>query len=212
VLFELEDVRYTRGGRLVLDRVRVQIPEGVTAVAGASGSGKSSLLRLLVRLSDPDSGTVRFKGRDVRELDVLELRRRAVWVPQIPVLEPGTVAENLALAARLGGRQDGDLSGLLELAGLDRAFADRDAAELSVGERQRAMFARALACEPEALLLDEPTSALDAEAAAAVERTITGLRRGSGVSIVLVTHEVDQAERLADHTIRIDQGRIDDRD
>lgn len=208
MLFELEDVRYTRAGRLVLDGASARIPEGLTAIVGPSGSGKSSLLRLLPRLSDPDSGTVRFRGRDVRELDVLELRRRAVWVPQLPALEPGTVASNLELAARLGGREPSDPAGLCEMAGLDGTYADRDAAELSVGERQRAMFARALACEPEALLLDEPTSALDAEAASVVESTIADLRERSGVSIIFVTHDAGQAERLAEMTLRIDKGVI----
>lgn len=208
MLFEIEDVRLTRSGRTVLDGVSASIPQGATAILGPSGSGKSSLLRLLVRLSDPDSGTVRFDGRDVRSLDVLELRRRAAWVPQLPALEPGTVAENLRLAAGLGGGGEVDVGGLCELAGLDRSIADREAGRLSVGERQRAMFARALACEPEVLLLDEPTAALDEAAASAVEGTIAGLRERSGVSIVLVTHSAEQAERLTEQAIEISEGRI----
>lgn len=208
VLFELEDVRYSRSGRVVLDGVSCSIPDGVTAILGPSGSGKSSLLRLLARLSDPDRGTVRFEGEDVRSLDVLELRRRAVWVPQLPALEPGTVSENLALAARFGRDGTVDAARLCELAGLDPGIAGREASRLSVGERQRVMFARALACEPEALLLDEPTASLDVETVASVEATIAELHRRAAVSVVLVTHDPGQAERLAERAIRLDRGRI----
>ena len=208
MLFDLDNVTYTRGGREVLRSVTAGVPEGITAVTGPSGSGKSSLLRLLVRLADPISGTVRFKGEDVRRLDVLALRRRAVWVPQLPALEPGTIESNMRLAADLGGGGEIDAQRLCAMAGIDQSLLSRDVERLSVGERQRAMFARALACEPEALLLDEPTAALDAQAARTVEQTISSLWSGSGISVVLVTHDPSQADRLATSRISIDRGEI----
>jgi putative ABC transport system ATP-binding protein len=183
------------------------VPDGATAILGASGSGKSTLLRLLNRLADPDRGTVRFRGTDVRELDPLELRRRAVLVPQLPAPVPGSVADNVGFGpSLLGGRPDPN--GFLRMAGLDGAFADRDAARLSVGEQQRVMLARALALEPEVLLLDEPTAALDDAAKEGVERTLAGLRGRSGLSLAVVTHERAQAERLADRVVRLDGGRV----
>jgi putative ABC transport system ATP-binding protein len=207
MLFELERVTLRRAGKVVLDGLTCSLPEGASCVAGPSGSGKSTLLRLLNRLADPESGTVRYRGADVRERDPLELRREVGLVPQLPALVDGTVADNVRFAAGLGGTEP-DLSRLLDLAGLDDSFADRDAAKLSVGEQQRAMLARALALEPQVLLLDEPTSALDAAARDVIEATLLHLRQRLDVSTVVVTHDLAQARRLADHVIRLDSGRL----
>jgi putative ABC transport system ATP-binding protein len=205
-LFELDRVSLSRGGRSVLRGVSLQIGTGATALLGPSGSGKSSLLRVLNRLAEPDSGAVRFNGEDVRDLDPLELRRRAVLVPQLPAPLPGTVADNVRYGPSLYGRE-ADVGRVLELAGLDDSYSERDASRLSVGEQQRVMLARALALEPEVLLLDEPTAALDEVAREGVERTIGELVRRAGVSTVLVTHDRGQASRLADRTIEIRDGR-----
>src|SRR5207248_4113068 len=129
---------------------------GLTAMVGSSGAGKTTLLRLLNRLDDPDAGQVLLDGKDVREYDVLQLRRRVQYVGQVPVTFPGTVAENLAMAAPAA-----DAVALLERVGLPPALVERRADALSVGEAQRLSLARALACDPEALLLDAPPSALD---------------------------------------------------
>ena len=182
----------------------LSIGGGATAVLGPSGAGKSTLLRLLNRLADPDAGTVRFHGEDVRSLDPLELRRRAVLVPQLPAPVPGTVADNVRFGPRLQQREI-EVARPLELAGLDGGYAEREAGRLSVGEQQRVMLARALALEPEVLLLDEPTAALDDAAKEAVERALTGLR---DVSMVLVTHERGQATRLASRVVELREGRV----
>jgi ABC-type sulfate/molybdate transport systems ATPase subunit len=123
-------------------------------------------------------------------------------VPQLPALLEGTVAGNIHYAARLAGK-DPDVPRLLELAGLDASFAERDAARLSVGEQQRVMLARALALEPAMLLLDEPTAALDEGARDAVEHTLHALRERLGVSWVLVTHDSAQARRMADCVVTL---------
>jgi putative ABC transport system ATP-binding protein len=213
VLFELESVTLARGARTVLEDVTCRLPEGASCVAGPSGSGKSSLLRLLNRLADPVTGTVRYRGADVRESDPLELRREVGLVPQLPALLPGTVAENLSFAAHLDGvGPDGsgpDVPRLLELAGLGPDYADRDAGRLSVGEQQRAMLARALAAQPSVLLLDEPTSALDERARDAIESTLRDLRERLGLSLVLVTHDLEQARRMSDWVVRLDQGSVE---
>jgi len=179
----------------VLRGLDLRVDEGATALLGPSGSGKSTLLRLLNRLADPDAGTVLFKGEDVRELDPLELRRRAVLVPQLPAPLPGSVADNVRYGPALCGR-DADPSRPLELAGLVLDYASREASRLSVGEQQRVMLARALALDPEVLLLDEPTSALDEQARDGVERTLLELEGRAGLSMLVVTHDRAQAERL----------------
>lgn len=210
MLFELDGVTLSRGGRTILEDVSCRLPEGAVCVAGPSGCGKSSLLRLLNRLADPDAGTVLYRGTDVRDRDPLELRREVALVPQLPALLDGSVADNIRFAASLDGAPgDGsppNAARLLALAGLDPSFADRDASRLSVGEQQRAMLARALAVEPRVLLLDEPTSALDESARDAVEETLRDLRRRLGISLVLVTHDLDQARRMAAWVIRLEHG------
>lgn len=206
MLFELEDVSYSRSGKLVLHDLEARLPVGASSIVGPSGSGKSTLLRLLNRLADPDSGRVVYEGRDVRERDPLELRREVSLVPQLPALIDGTVHDNVAYGPRLAGHSF-DARSCLELAGLDPAFEGRDAAKMSVGEQQRVMLARALALDPRVLLLDEPTSALDQAARDAVEATLRGLRARTSISIVVVTHDMAQARRLADYVVRIEGGR-----
>ena len=206
-LFELRRVSASRGGQTVLRDVDLDFDRGVTALVGPSGSGKSTLLRLLNRLADADSGEVRFHGQDVTTLDPRELRRRACLVPQLPAPLPGTVADNVSYGPWLVGRAVGVERPLLQ-AGLTKLYADRDAAQLSVGEQQRVMLARALALEPEVLLLDEPTSALDDYTRGGVERTLRALADDTGVSMVLVTHDRAQAERLARRVVELRDGRI----
>jgi putative ABC transport system ATP-binding protein len=206
VLFELSEVSLTRGDRRVLDSLSATIPAGATAIVGPSGAGKSTLLRLLNRLADPDAGTISFRGKPLGEYEPLALRREVSLVPQLPALLEGTVESNLAYAAGLAGKEL-DAERCLRLAGLDPDFAGRDVAKLSVGEQQRAMLARALSQEPAVLLLDEPTSALDHSARDAIEATLAELRRVLEISIVLVSHDPEQARRLGDWVVRLEQGR-----
>ena len=207
VLFEIEKISYSRAGKLVLRDLSARLPVGASSVVGPSGSGKSTLLRLLNRLADPDKGRVVYEGTDVREKDPLELRREVSLVPQLPALIDGTVHDNVAYGPRLAGHSF-DARSCLELAGLDPDFESRDSSKLSVGEQQRVMLARALALNPRVLLLDEPTSALDQAARDAVEATLRGLRARTAISIVVVTHDTEQARRLADYVVRIEAGRV----
>lgn len=206
-LFQLDQVAVARGGARILTAVSCQIAEAATAIVGPSGAGKSSLLRLLNRLADPAEGTVRFRGTDVRAHDVLQLRRDVALVSQLPALLDGTVEDNLRYAAELARRRV-DAPDILRRSGLDESFSQREATRLSVGEQQRVMLARALAQQPTVLLLDEPTSALDPDSRETVERTISDLRRDSGLSLILVTHDAAQAERLADRSLRLEGGRV----
>jgi putative ABC transport system ATP-binding protein len=207
VRFELHDVSLSRGGQSVLRDISTEIPPGTTSVVGPSGAGKSTLLRLLNRLADPDSGTIAYNRRPLTEYDPLKLRREVSLVPQLPALLEGSVGNNVDYAACLAGCEP-DCERSLGLAGLDASFADRDVNKLSVGEQQRAMLARALAQNPQVLLLDEPTSALDEATRDAVEQTLAHLRREIDVSIVLVSHDPAQARRLGDWVLRLEAGRL----
>jgi putative ABC transport system ATP-binding protein len=206
MLFELEAVTLERAGKTVLRDLSASLPRGAVCVAGPSGSGKSTLLRLLNRLADPISGRVLYLGADVRERDPLELRRDVCLVPQLPALLEGTVADNIRFAAGLAAHQP-NIDRLLDLSGLDGSYAERRSDRLSVGEQQRAMLARALAVEPRVLLLDEPTSALDAAARDAIEATLHDLRARLDISLVLVTHDLAQARRMAEWVVQIEAGR-----
>jgi ABC-type Fe3+/spermidine/putrescine transport system ATPase subunit len=206
-LFELSAVSASRGGVRILRGLDLRLGGGATALLGPSGAGKSTLLRLLNRLADPESGSVRFRGEDVRALEPRALRRRACLVPQLPAPLPGTVADNVRFGPSLMGRAAG-VARPLELAGLDESYGEREASRLSVGEQQRVMLARALALEPEVLLLDEPTSALDDRTRTGVEATLAELGDRTGVSMVIVTHDSGQANRLATRIVRLADGRV----
>ena len=191
--FEYRDVRVDGDDGPIVDGFSARIPaDGLTAIVGPSGSGKTTLLRLLNRLDDPDGGCVLLDGRDVKDYDVLELRRRVQLVGQVPVPFAGTVADNV-------GEEWEDL---LPRVGLLPALATRPADVLSVGEAQRMCLARALARHPEALVLDEPTSALDTSSKAGVERLVRSLA-DDGLTVVMVTHDPRQATELADRVLEV---------
>ena len=202
-------------GRSVRDKVLVadasfEVHKGETLViVGPSGSGKSSLLRLLNRLDEPTTGTVCLDNVDYRQIAPRELRRRVGMVTQRPFLFPGTVADNL----RFGPRQRGQdltetrIEGLLASVGL-AGYGSRGVANLSGGEAQRVSFARTLANSPEIFLLDEPTSALDDDSKHGVEVLVAEIGREHGIPCALVTHVVAQAARLGQRVLMLEAGRI----
>jgi putative ABC transport system ATP-binding protein len=197
-------------GRRVVDDVSVDVARGeVLAVVGQSGSGKSSFLRLLNRLDEPDGGTVSLGGADYRTLPPPELRRRVGMVLQAPHLFPGTVAGNVRFGPAQRGETlaDDAVESLLSRLGLP-GCGGRDVSGLSGGEAQRVSLARTLANRPEVLLLDEPTSALDEGSRDEVETLVCGLIRETGLTCVLVTHDPAQARRMADRAMRLDHGRV----
>lgn len=208
-LFRFHEVVVRVEGRDLLDRISVEVADGanLTCILGPSGSGKSTLLRLCNRLEVPTSGTVAFRGDDIAALDPLALRRTVGMVFQRPTLFPGTVRDNLRVAAP--DASDAAMVAALERAALDASFLSRVGDALSGGEAQRACLARTLLAEPEVLLMDEPTSALDPTATGELERLGRDLV-GAGMPILWVTHDLEQADRIADHRLTLDAGRLID--
>jgi len=206
----VEGLGFRAGGRTLLDGIDLVLEHGPrTVVMGPNGAGKSLLLRLLHGLLEPTAGRIRWAGRPPDRL----VRRRQAMVFQRPVLLRRSVMANLRYVLRVHGVRgeaaEAASRGWLERAGLDR-LARRPARLLSGGEQQLLAMARALCVGPEVLLLDEPTASLDPAATAAIEGLIRRAHEG-GTKIVLVTHDRDQALRLADEIVFLHRGRIEER-
>ena len=178
----------------------------VFSVVGPSGAGKSTLLRTINRLLEPTAGNIFLDGAPIEEIDPLELRRRIGMVFQLPALFGDTVEDTVLYGVRLTGKR-ADVEHLLGLAGLAPSLASRNPQSLSVGQQQRVSIARALALEPEVLLMDEPTSALDQAARQRIEDLIGRLNKELGLTTVVVSHALDQVERIADRVVLLVDGR-----
>jgi len=208
----LETVHLSRkvGEIYIVQDVNIKVFRNeVVAIVGQSGAGKTSLIRLLNRLDEPTDGTVLLDGVDYRTIEPKELRRRVGMIMQRAYLFPGTVSDNI----RFGPRQRGEdltpeeVEALLARVGLS-GFGERDVSRLSGGEAQRVSLARALANDPEVLLLDEPTSSLDERTKGEVEDLLVEVIRGGHLTCVLVTHDLAQAGRLANRVMIMEKGRI----
>jgi ABC-type methionine transport system ATPase subunit len=178
----------------------------VFSVVGPSGAGKSTLLRTINRLVESTAGNIFLDGAPIEEINPLELRRRIGMVFQLPALFGDTVEDSVLYGVRLAGKC-ADVERLLGLAGLTASLASRNPQSLSVGQQQRVSIARALALEPEVLLMDEPTSALDQVARQRIEDLIGQLNKELGLTIVVVSHALDQVERIADRVVLLIDGR-----
>jgi ABC-type methionine transport system ATPase subunit len=204
---EVRGLRYVVGGVEILKGIDAGMPDGeITAVVGPSGAGKSTLLRAINRLIEPSSGEIYLSGEPTSTLDPSELRRRVGMVFQVPALFGDSVEEAVLYGARLSGK-DADPRRLLGMVGLDASLAGRDPQSLSVGQQQRATMARALALAPEALLLDEPTSALDEAARTRIEDLVRDLNARLGLTMVFVSHDLAQVERVADRVLVLADGK-----
>ncbi|MGB0085796.1 MAG: ATP-binding cassette domain-containing protein [Rhodomicrobiaceae bacterium] len=199
---EFESVCYRSGGKLILNGVSFTLwPGKPTAVIGPNGSGKTTLLKLAMGLIEPVSGQITRNGRSRPAL-------RCAFMFQKPVMLRRSAAANVALALRAAGRSDdrAAIGALLDQVGLGSA-GKRPARRLSGGEQQRLALARALARDPEVLLLDEPTASLDPAGTKAVEEII-GRVAASGVKVVFTTHNPGQARRLALDIVFLVGGRL----
>jgi UDP-glucose/iron transport system ATP-binding protein len=197
-------------GRLLLDDISFHLERSdVLAVLGPSGAGKSSLLRVLNRLDEPTAGQILLDGQDTRAIAPRQLRRRIGMVMQRPYLFPGTVAENIAFGPAQIGQQisAAAVDEWLAQVGLD-GYASRNVAGLSGGESQRVSMLRALANQPELLVLDEPTSALDEGSKLAVEMALSSLIQSRQLTCVWVTHDELQARRMAAKALVLEAGRL----
>ncbi|HEY7859962.1 MAG TPA: ATP-binding cassette domain-containing protein [Gemmatimonadaceae bacterium] len=210
------NVVHCYGDVVALDGVSLDVQAGKSvALVGESGSGKTTLLRCFNRLVEPLSGAISVGGIDVRERDVVTLRRTIGYVPQDGGLMPHwRVLRNVALVASLLDMPSRDevATEAMTLVGLPAAqFGSRFPHELSGGQRQRAALARALASRPGVVLMDEPFGALDAITRSDLQAAFGALRRELGFTTLMVTHDIAEAARLADELVVMRAGRIEQR-
>lgn len=198
-------------GKSILNSITFDLKAGdLLLVLGPSGAGKSTLLRCLNQLQSVSSGTIELHGTNINQLDVCNLRRRVGMVFQAPTLFPGTVQDNIAKGPMLEGKavSQNDIGQLANDVGLDSEMLLQDAESLSMGEQQRVAFAQTLANHPEVLLLDEPTSALDPSAVLTIENLIQKINRDLNRTVVMVTHNIQQALRLNAETLILLEGQV----
>ncbi|MCB0032785.1 MAG: ATP-binding cassette domain-containing protein [Anaerolineales bacterium] len=209
-MFKLHHLTKTYNGRAVLNIDQLAIPAGeLLALVGPSGAGKSTLLRLLNFLEPPTNGRLLFDGQPVTETLPLAQRRRVTTVFQRPLLLRRSVRANLAYGLTLHGKANpkAAIDHWLERLGLTH-LADQAARKLSGGEAQRVALGRALLLKPDVLLLDEPTSNLDPYNVGLIENIIREVNAEQHTTIVMVTHNVFQARRLAHRTALLLQGQL----
>jgi osmoprotectant transport system ATP-binding protein len=212
-MIALEAVSKRYDGQAALQDVSLSVARGELCVlVGPSGSGKSTLLRLVNRLLSPDAGVVRIEGTDVATLPVEALRRRLGYVIQSVGLFPHwTVAQNVATVPRLLGwsraRIAARVDELLDLVGLPQ-HGGRYPHQLSGGEQQRVGVARALAGDPDLLLMDEPFGALDPITRESLQAELARIHAATRKTILLVTHDIDEAIRLGTRIAILDRGRL----
>ncbi len=201
-------------GRAALDDIDLSVPAGqFVALVGASGSGKTSLLKSINRLASPDSGQILIDGADIRGIPAPALRRRIGYAFQgIGLFPHMTVGENIAIVPRLIGwtatERDARVAELLDLVALPQDLARRFPHELSGGQAQRIGVARALAARPTTMLMDEPFGALDPVIRDELGHSYRALHERLGLTTLMVTHDMAEALLLADRVVVLDKGQI----
>ena len=214
-IIEFEHVRKSYGEKTVLNDFSLAVAPGdFVTIVGASGGGKTTVLKMVNGLLTPDAGTIRVMGRDIREMDLIQLRRNIGYAIQGSVLFPHmTVAENIAYVPNLLNKKDkartnAAVAKWLAIVGLDEELLQRYPAELSGGQQQRVGIARALAASPEILLMDEPFGAVDEITRASLQQEIARIHRETGITVLFVTHDIGEALRLGTRVLVMANGEI----
>ena len=214
-MLEFKNVSKTyQGDKPAVEDVTLTFNEGEFIVfIGTSGSGKTTCMRMINRMTEPTSGTILLNGRDIATMDAVRLRRRIGYViQQIGLMPHMTIYENVTLVPSLlkwdEERRRATAKRLMKRVGLDESFLERYPAELSGGQQQRVGVIRALAADPEIILMDEPFGALDPITRDALQQLIKRLQKELGKTVVFVTHDMDEALALADRIVIMDKGRV----
>jgi len=206
-MFNLKNVRFKN----ILDIKELTIEAGkITCIVGESGSGKTTLLKLLNHLLKYEQGLIEFRGKDLKELDAVTLRREVILVPQAPVIFPGTVRDNLLIGRQFSRKEplpDEELLKEIHRLSLYKKLNEQTGT-FSGGEKQRLALARVILMDPEVLLLDEPTSALDDNTVDKVMDRILDYVKSRQKTMVMVTHSKQQAKMTGEKVVTLDKGLV----
>lgn len=201
-MFKLKGVKF----KDVLDIKESNIYEGeVTAIIGKSGSGKTTVLRLLNKMTSLDEGIILFKDRDIKDMDSIELRRKVQMLSQFPIIFKGTVRDNLNIGLKFMDekpKSDDELKEILKKVHLDKNL-DEDSKNLSGGEKQRLCIGRILLSNPEVFLFDEPSSSLDEDTEKIIISSLVNHIKSQGKTLIFVTHSLEMAYEYADRILEI---------
>jgi putative ABC transport system ATP-binding protein len=209
-LLTIEHIYKTLQKTKILSDLSLTVEPGeIITLVGPSGSGKTTLLRCVNRLIDPDTGNIIYKDKNIKDFPVVSLRKQIVLVPQESYMLSGTVQDNIAFGQDIHGVYDESvIQQSLKDAGLNESFLTKNAEKLSGGEKKRVSLARALAINPEILLLDEPTNGIDPKVLFNVEQNIIQFARKRNLTILWVTHNIDQAKRVSNRIANLKDGSI----
>ncbi len=206
-VFEFQNVRYKE----IFRSAQLRIPDQtVTCVYGESGAGKTTLLRLLNHLISPTSGTLKYRGSDITQLEPVHLRREVVMLSQTPVIYDGTIRDNLAAGLRFSERtipDDARLQRALKGVQLDKSLG-MDASKLSGGEKQRIALARVMLMDPRVLLLDEPSAALDEDTETLVIEHVVRYAKDQERPVIMITHARRIVEAYAEFLVEMEHGDV----
>ncbi len=210
-IIRCDKVSLTKKGQHLLQNVSLKIEQGeLIGIAGPSGSGKSSLFRILNLLQSPTEGTVMYKNKDIRQYNPMQLRRQIGYVLQKPYLFEGTVRDNLEYPYLIWRRDpdEAEINSYLTRVNLTTGVLVKRGSEMSGGEQQRVAFVRSLLAKPEVLLLDEISAALDEQNTLVLEQLIRKEQAARNITVLFISHNTDQLRRLAQKIIYIEQGQV----
>ncbi|MDO5041307.1 MAG: ABC transporter ATP-binding protein [Peptoniphilus sp.] len=208
-MFEFQDVKF----KDILNIKNMHISSGkVTSIIGESGSGKTTLIKMLNKMNSPSEGKILYKGKDLREINSVQLRREVIMLAQNPVAYEGTIRDNLMVGLNFTGKppvSDSILKDFIKRSGLIKNLDD-PIENLSGGELQRIALIRILVMNPEVFLLDEPSSALDDETEKLIINMVVSYIRENNKTMVMVTHSKSMAEEFSDEIIKLEKNKIFD--
>lgn len=214
-VIEYRNVSMVYGDKEIIHGLSIAVEQGeFVTIIGSSGCGKTTLLKMVNGLVVPTGGDVFVEGKSTRELDLTELRRNIGYAIQGSVLFPHmTVYQNIAYVPSLLNKRDKKrtqraVSKWMDIVGLEEALLERYPSELSGGQQQRVGIARALAASPEILLMDEPFGAVDEITRASLQEEISRIHRETGITILFVTHDINEAMKLGTRILVMDKGQI----
>lgn len=209
-ILKISNVKYSSDKDEIIKGINLTVEKGdCISIVGQSGSGKSTFLKMLSDLISPTGGTIYYNGKDYKEINPIELRRKISYCIQIPYLFGESVYENLVFPFEIRNTSvdEDEILKLLELLKLDKSYLNKKVDALSGGEKQRIALIRNLLSKPDILLLDEVTSGLDKENTKIVQSLIKKINE-EGMTILWITHDMDQSKSIFNKRVHIDEGKI----